>query len=334
MVDLVIRSIVDNQSKKMVLATIIHTVGSTPREIGTKMLIMENSQIIGTIGGGTAEKLIFQRALELMTLESEDQAEIQHITAKQEPDNLGLSECGGNLDVLLERIQDRHFWQMNGNEAVMITSLFPPYSKMILDSEGALLRGSSQLQFMLPVSELQNLYSQKKAMLLHNSEDQSWFVEPILQTERLLVLGAGHVAREVVNHAKTLDFEITVIDDRMDFAQSEFFPGANKVICSDFATGIQNYGPSSDTYVVIASRSHQTDADCVREVLKFKSKYVGMLGSTKKVTAIVKILKEKDYTEQNIARLRSPIGLDIGAQTPSEIAVSILAEIISFRRTR
>lgn len=80
--------------------------------------------------------------------------------------------------------------------------------------------------------------------------------------------------------------------------------------------------------------TNQTDADCVKEVLKYESKYVGMIGSTKKVTAIIKKLKEEGYTEQNIARLRAPIGLDIGAQTPTEIAISILAEIISVRRTK
>lgn len=191
--DWIIRSILNNQNKKMVLATIINTNGPTPREIGTNMLILENAQTIGTIGGGFTENFIFQRAVALITGKSEVQAEIQHIAVKPEADNIGLSNCGGNIDVLLELIQDQHFWrfaldlQLNEKEAVMITSLFPPYSKMILDSGGSILQGSLLTKNMLPVSELQNICFQRKIRVLQISDEQSWLVEPILKKERLLI---------------------------------------------------------------------------------------------------------------------------------------------------
>lgn len=142
------------------------------------------------------------------------------------------------------------------------------------------------------------------------------------------------MAREVAFYAKSLDFQVTVIDNRAAYALPEFFTGAYSVICSDFATGIKNYKPNRDTYVVIATWSHQTDAECLKDILNFTTKYLGMLGSTKKVTTIIKYLQEEGYSSQDLARLRAPIGLDINAQTPSEIAISILAEIISVKRSQ
>ena len=326
-----------NTPEKAVLATIIHTEGSTPRDRGTQMLIMGNGPTIGTIGGGTAENLIFKRALALMTLDSEDQGEIHRIVINQETGASSLSACGANMDVLLEVVQENNFWQfvlnlqMSGKDAVIVTSLVPPYAKSILDSKD-ILWGLSPTGLVLSAEKIQEIHSSRRANVIELSEESRWLVEPVLKTTRLLILGAGHVAREVAYYAKPLDFQVTVIDDRPDYALPEFFPGAYAVICSDFATGIKNYRPNGDTYVVIVTWSHQTDADCLREVLNFSANYVGMLGSTKKIATIVKKMQEAGHTAQNLARLRAPIGLNISAQTPPEIAISILAEIISVRR--
>jgi len=326
-----------NTPEKAVLATIIHTEGSTPRDRGTQMLIMGNGPTIGTIGGGTAENLIFKRALALMALDSEDQGEIHRIVINQETGASSVSVCGANMDILLEVVQENDFWQsvlslqVSGKDAVIVTSLVPPYTKCILDSKD-ILWGLPPAGLVLSAEKIQEIHSSRQADVIGLSSESSWLVEPILKTTRLLILGAGHVAREVAYYAKPLDFQVTVIDDRAAYALPEFFPDSHTVICSDFATGINNYRPNGDTYVVIATWSHQTDADCLKEVLHFSAKYVGMLGSTKKISTILKKLQEAGHTEQNLARLRAPIGLNISAQTPSEIAISILAEIISVRR--
>ena len=329
---------IQNTQVKAILATIIRTEGSTPRDLGTQMLVIENGQTVGTIGGGTAEKLIAKRARALLTNNGEVQAEIHRIEINQETVTDQVSICGANMDVLLEPVQEKHFWQfaldlqISGKNAVMVTPLFPPYTKSILDSYGNVLLGLPQTGLVLSIKKLQEIYSSMKAEVIGISKESSWLVEPVLKTERLLILGAGHVAREVAFYAKPLDFQVTVIDDRATYALPEFFPGAYLVICSDYATGIKNYQPDCDTYVVIATWSHQIDAECLKDILNYTTKYVGMLGSTKKTTTIINYLLEKGYTSQNLARLRAPIGLDIGAQTPSEIAISILAEIISAKR--
>lgn len=337
----IIQAIISMQTtqEKAVLATIIRTEGSTPRDLGTQMLVMSTGQTIGTIGGGTAEKLISQRALVLSTTEGDVNAEIHRIAINQEAVPDGITVCGANMDVLLEPVQDLHFWQFaqdlltSGKDALLVTSLLPPYTKSIRDLYGKVLLGQPQIELMLTAKRLQEIHACSHAEVIKLSEEASWFVELLLPTERLLILGAGHVAREVAFYAKSLDFQVTVIDDRAAYALPEFFPGAYSVICNDFATGIRNYQPDRATYVVIATWSHQTDADCLKDILNFTTKYVGMLGSTKKITSIMKYLQEKGYTTDALARLRAPIGLAINAQTPSEIAISILAEIISVKRS-
>ncbi|GAB6152213.1 XdhC family protein [Desulfosporosinus burensis] len=329
-----------NTQVKAVLATIIHTEGSTPRDLGTQMLVMETGQTIGTIGGGTAEKLITKRALAMSTADSESNTEIHRLAINQETITAGIAICGANIEVLLEPVQGNHYWQiaqelqMSGKDVVLVTSLIPPHPKSILDSYGNVLLGLPQPRLMLSVKKLQEIYSCRHAEVVGlGSEDSRWLVEPALKIERLLILGAGHVAKEVAFYANSLDFQVTVIDDRPAYALPEFFAESYSVICSDFETGIKNYLPNRDTSVVIATWSHQTDADCLKNILSYSTKYVGMLGSTKKITAIGNYLQKIGYTSQDLTRLRAPIGLDINAQTPSEIAISIIAEIISVKRS-
>lgn len=327
-----------NTPVNTVLATIIRAEGSTPRKPGTQMLVIDTGQIIGTIGGGTAEKLITKRAVELLTADSEVKTELHRLGINQETLTDPLTGCGANIEVLLEPIQGKRLWQfaqdlqISGKDVVIVTSLFAPYTKSIWDTYGNILLGQPERGLVLSNKKLQAIHTCRHAEVIEFNASH-WLVEPVIETERLLILGAGHVAREVAFYAKQLDLQVTVIDNRATYALPEFFTGAYSVICSDFAAGIKNYKPNRNTYIVIATWSHQTDAECLKEILAYTTKYVGMLGSTKKITSIVKYLQENGYTSQSLAHLRAPIGLNIGAQTPSEIAISILAEIISVRRS-
>ena len=157
--------------------------------------------------------------------------------------------------------------------------------------------------------------------------------EPVLPPERLLLLGGGHVALPVCEFAARCGFAVTVVDDRPAFANRERFPQAARVLCEAFGPAIADFSPGPYDYVVIVTRGHAHDAECLRAVLEgpFPA-YVGMIGSRRRVKAQLALLEEEGFDPERLNRVCTPIGLDIGSVTPEEIAVSILAQLISYRR--
>lgn len=165
---------------------------------------------------------------------------------------------------------------------------------------------------------------------LNPGNSLTFFIDPIYPKTRLILLGGGHIALPLAKLGRFLDFQITVVDDRPSFASSLRFAEADEVICEDFAKAVEKLSFDTNTFVVIVTRGHDTDKECLRKVLKATERpaYVGMIGSRKKVAAIMNALKDEGISNERLNTVHSPIGLDIGAQTPEEIAMSILTEII------
>lgn len=158
-----------------------------------------------------------------------------------------------------------------------------------------------------------------------------WLLEPILPEDRLIICGAGHVALACLRMAKLLGMEVTVLEDREEYADKAEAAGADQVICQDFREALCHLeGHSSDWYLVM-TRAHKMDQDCLQEIFKKSYAYVGMLGSPRKIQAIQKNLTEEGVNPKHFQRLHSPVGLDIGAKTPAEIGVSVMAELIQLR---
>lgn len=149
--------------------------------------------------------------------------------------------------------------------------------------------------------------------------------------ERLILCGGGHVSLEVAYIAARLEFEVIVIDDRAEFANRERFPMATQVLAMPFLEALDQIGSGPADYFVILTRGHAYDGKCLAEILKGDYAYVGMIGSRIKVAAVMKQMEEEGYAHSLLAGVHTPIGLSIGAQTPAEIAVSILGEIIQER---
>ena len=149
--------------------------------------------------------------------------------------------------------------------------------------------------------------------------------------ERLILCGGGHVSLEVAYMASHLEFEVVINDDRAEFANPERFPMAAQVLCKPFLEALDELGSRSDDYYVILTRGHAFDGDCLAKVLQGDYAYVGMIGSKIKVAAVMKRMKELGFHANVLAGVHSPVGLQIGAQTPAEIAVSILGEVIQER---
>jgi xanthine dehydrogenase accessory factor len=158
------------------------------------------------------------------------------------------------------------------------------------------------------------------------------FVEPILPPAVLYLFGAGHVAVNVSKVASQAGFEVTVVDDRDAYANRERFPEANDVIAEDFSTILPRLQPSESSFIVIVTRGHHDDMRILRWAVQTSARYIGMIGSKRKTIAIFDELRKEGLSASLFQRVHAPIGLDIGAVTPEEIAVSITAELIARRR--
>ena len=158
------------------------------------------------------------------------------------------------------------------------------------------------------------------------------FIEPILPLAELFIFGAGHVATSVYRMARLVGFDVTVVDDRDAYANRERFPEAQQVLAEDFDAAMAQLTPGESSYIVIATRGHRDDLRVLRWAVQTPACYVGMIGSKRKTATIFRQLQAEGLAADLFERVHAPIGLDIGALTPEEIAVSIMAELIAKRR--
>jgi xanthine dehydrogenase accessory factor len=159
------------------------------------------------------------------------------------------------------------------------------------------------------------------------------YIEPYLPLPALVVIGAGHVAQPVAHLGKMLGFEVTVIDDRPEYASPARFPDADQVICQEFIAALRSLALGPRHHLVIVTRGHRYDMDCLRETIDLPVAYIGMIGSRNRVQTVFRLLEEEyGIDPAHFARVHSPIGLDLGARTPAEIAVAVVAELLMVRR--
>jgi xanthine dehydrogenase accessory factor len=178
---------------------------------------------------------------------------------------------------------------------------------------------------------LQRIFEEHKPVLIKRKT--GWlYCEPHIPPPQLLVAGAGHVGRAVAHLGKLLNFEVIVTDDRPEFANSERFPRADKIIVADVSRALKEFPVSPDTYIVIVTRGHRHDQEALRACIKSRAAYVGMIGSGRKVRLIrAEFLRRGWATAEEWDRVHAPIGLAIGSKTVEEIAVSIAAELVHIR---
>jgi xanthine dehydrogenase accessory factor len=159
------------------------------------------------------------------------------------------------------------------------------------------------------------------------------FFEVLPSPPKLIVVGAGHIAVPLVRMAKILDYHITVLDDRVLFANRERFPDADEILVGDMAATLKGIAITPATYIVLITRGHKYDEPCLRETIHSQAKYIGMIGSKRRIKACFQRFREEEkIAEEVIHKVHAPIGIDIGAETPEEIGLCILAEIIKVRR--
>lgn len=213
----------------------------------------------------------------------------------------------------------------------------PVGTKFLTDETGrdVLSQIDAELMVLLEESILDVLHlkTPRVITLTYCNESVKVFIDPILPQARLLILGGGHIAIPLAIMGNLLEFQVSVVDDRPSFANPARFQQVSQVLCQDFETAIREFAFDANTYIIIVTRGHRHDKTCLAEVLKkTKPAYIGMIGSQRKVAALFEDLREDGFPEAELKTVYAPIGLDIGAQTPAEISVSVMAEIIMVRR--
>lgn len=179
---------------------------------------------------------------------------------------------------------------------------------------------------------LEEVLREKQSSLTFTADGVS-YTRNFRPRERLILLGGGHISREVCRFASELDFAVTVADDRPEFSERARFPEAEETLCAPFPIAIARLGVQESDYVAVVTRGHSCDADCLRSLLAGpQPRYLGMIGSRRRVAGLMRLLGEEGFPRDRLAAVNAPIGLDIGALTVREIAISILAQLIAFRR--
>lgn len=287
-----------------VLATVVQVKGSVPREAGAKMVIDADGQIFGTIGGGAGEAKVIQQALKVLRTGEKQWVEID-LTGAPHRETQGI--CGGVMRVWLER------WE--GDRAVSLIH-------QIL----------TQLEAGQPVSIVTPFDPNQSPYLSENCPDEA-FIETIEPPPTLLIVGAGHCGIQLAKVAQLIGFQVIVQDDRPEWANVERYPNA-KIFNCPINDAVAQLATHTQLYAALVTRGYQYDLAALQALLDraLPCRYLGMIGSEKRVRQVFQAIGQAGVPPEKLRSIYAPIGLDIGALTPEEIAVSISAELILVRR--
>jgi xanthine dehydrogenase accessory factor len=330
------------------LATLITRVGSAPRAVGAKYLVKEDGTSSGSIGGGCVEAEVWQEAQKVM---EKAEGGILHFELTSEQLAEGGLICGGNIDIFLEPLREEllNIYQevsriiQKGGSAILATLVsvdgdFPKGkdSKILMKDSGekvGSLSGGVELEKRI-LSEGQVALKEKKPkvmVLSHEDRKMEILLEPVFSEPTIYIFGAGHVSEQIAPLAKKVHFKVVVIDDREMFANQKRFPEADEVIVSEFEKCFDQLNIDGSSYIVIVTRGHLYDGFVLEQAVETNACYIGMIGSKKKIKTLYQNLMKKGISKETLNRVHAPIGLDINSETPEEIAVSIVAELIKVR---
>lgn len=334
------------ESKRCALATIIRQAGPAPRGLGARCLIGDDGLLAGTIGGGRLEAETINKVPSVLRSNCPERL---HFVLKGKDVEQTDMLCGGEAEVFIEPVvYDIHLpifervahIQKKGGKAAVATILNPELwkqeqvPKVLWTKEGQKLGGDLAL-FQQHESQLHEamkwVMDSPRPQKLILDAGVEIFLEPIVSNPVLYIFGGGHVSRQIVPIAALVGFTVVVVDDREEFTRPEDLPGATEVYQLPFDGVMDKLPVNGDSYLVIVTRGHVYDKEVLAQALKTNAKYIGMIGSKKKREIIYEKLLKQGFSRDDLARVHSPIGLDIGAETPEEIAVSIVAELIKVR---
>lgn len=319
------------KKQDLVFVTTISSSGSSPRGAGSKMLVLENGTSYGTIGGGNVEYVSIQHAREV--LKQKQSCTRGFALHPDQVADLGMI-CGGDVVIFFQYIswENQDFydlctrilksWDKNENTWLIfdITEETVWKAGLYEEQEGLTGLGISDPSPLLQTKAVQKVLDGRK-----------YYCEPLVQKGRVYIFGGGHVAQALVPVLARLEFRCVVFDDREAFSSPQVFPEAEQCILGDFSRIPDYLSVQPQDYVCIMSRGHQYDYLIQKQILTTPAYYLGVMGSRKKKEVIRQKLLADGFSPEDISRITTPIGLDILAETPEEIAVSIAGQLIAER---
>jgi len=340
--DAAIKEIKSN--KKFVISTVTRTQGSTPQKPGAKLLVREDGSGVGTLGGGCVEGDIWFASSE--KIKREESAEVRPYELNEDLAAKDGLVCGGTMHFMIDPIDNKLEFEFfldeikkayNGDKPVALVQVLESkkkeeISKKILIREDGSKSGqliSEEIDEKL-VKESRDLLALGKNKTLAFDE-RLFYLEAFTTPPKLLIAGGGHVSKAIANLAKPLGFELNIFDDRDEFANKERFPEADDVKVASYGEGFDKFDVNANTFIIIATRGHRQDDTATKAALNTNASYVGLLGSKRKTILIIEKLLSEGIDEHTFNKLKAPVGINIGARTPEEIAISIISEILSFR---
>ncbi len=291
------------------VVTVLHSTGSAPRRDGTKAIVCADGTLLGTVGGGMLESRAIQVAIERLKTGGATLVELR-FGGSDAAENLPV--CGGKMVLLIDPEPGRSTAAYAAAATAMRARRTGTLVTRFADGQADVEWTDGRAE--IPAAE-------------HT------LVEHLLPPPRLVIVGGGHVGQALARCAHGAGFELVIIEDRPEFARAELFPESADIRAGNFATTLRDLPIDAQTFIAIVSRGHLTDAAALDACIGRQAAYVGMMGSRRKVALLRQaMLAAGKATEAQWQSVHAPIGLDIGAETPDEIAVSIVAQMIAVRR--
>jgi len=326
-----------NCGANIVLVTILNKNGTSPRDSGVKMIIKDDFSIIGTIGGGLFEAMTIKLSREVFESRAFVIKDFNHKNGNQLNSDM---ICGFDLEVLIEYIDAsdenvlmhfnmvREYLDLSRN--FIIVTKFIKYSTIRRDI--LFEEDYYKLDCIFREKFSASRFSKLKFLTIEE-DDELIVICPMFNVESVFIFGAGHIGQKLSQITKMLNFNTVILDDREEFANRERFPEVDNIIVLESFRNVERYiNIRENSYIIIVTRGHVDDMEVLGEVLRSNAKYIGMIGSKKKRDATYKELIKRGFKEEELKKVHSPIGIDIKADTPEEITVSIAAELVKVRK--
>ena len=335
------------EGEPCVLATVIRTKGSTPQKAGAMLLVRQDGSGVGTLGGGCVEGDIWFAAKEI--LRQQGGPEFKNYYLNEDIAARDGLVCGGTMYFFLEPLREAQDFSAIGDELIaayeggdavsLATVVNVPEGGENLGAKLLLrLDGSVTGTLGSPDLDRQAVQIAQRVGELGNTESFSTgtgvevFVEGFTTPPTLIMVGGGHVGKATADLANSMGYRVYVVDDRPEFANEERFPDVEQTVVTPYETWAEKLTMNVNSFVVVATRGHRFDDMALESALTTKARYIGLLGSRRKNMMIYRRLLAEGIPVDRLRQVHAPIGLDIGALTPEELAISIMSEMIMVRR--